>query len=74
MIERSAKHYDFGPIEIYMNGGDPNFATPAHIRDAALKASVEGYTHYYRGAARPSQRERPAIVRMPSGEPSTKLS
>jgi aspartate/methionine/tyrosine aminotransferase len=29
-----------------MGGGDPNFATPAHIRDAAIKAILEGYTHY----------------------------
>lgn len=46
MIERSAKHYGVGPGEIYMSGGDPNFATPAHIRDAAIKAIIEGYTHY----------------------------
>ena len=46
MIERSAKHYGVGPGEIYLSGGDPNFATPAYIRDAAIKAIIEGYTHY----------------------------
>lgn len=46
MIERSAKHYGVGPDEIYMGGGDPNFATPAYIRDAAIKAILDGYTHY----------------------------
>jgi len=46
MIERSAKHYGVGPSEIYLSGGDPNFATPSHIRDAAIKAIIEGYTHY----------------------------
>lgn len=46
MIERSNKHYGVGPGEIYLSGGDPNFATPAHIRDAAIKALIEGYTHY----------------------------
>lgn len=29
-----------------MSGGDPNFATPPHIRDAAIKAIIDGYTHY----------------------------
>jgi len=46
VIERSAKHYAVGPGEIYLSGGDPNFATPAHIRDAAIKAIIDGYTHY----------------------------
>ena len=46
LIERSHKHYGVGPGEIYLAGGDPNFATPAHIRDAAIKAIIEGYTHY----------------------------
>jgi aminotransferase len=46
LIERSAKHYGTSPGEIYLSGGDPNFATPAHIRDAAIKAIIEGFTHY----------------------------
>jgi aspartate/methionine/tyrosine aminotransferase len=46
MIERSYKHYSVKPGTIYLRGGDPNFATPAHIRDAAIKAIIEGYTHY----------------------------
>ncbi len=35
-------------IEGVMNlgGGDPDFDTPAHIRDAAIKALNEGKTHY----------------------------
>jgi aminotransferase len=46
LIERSFKHYGAKPGTIYLRGGDPNFATPAHIRDAAIKAIIEGYTHY----------------------------
>lgn len=46
LIERSAKHYGVAPGEIYIGGGDPNFATPPYIRDAAIKAIIEGYTHY----------------------------
>lgn len=29
-----------------LGGGDPDFDTPAHIRDAAIKALNEGKTHY----------------------------
>jgi aminotransferase len=46
LIERSYKHYSVKPGTIYLRGGDPNFATPSHIRDAAIKAIIEGYTHY----------------------------
>jgi len=46
LIERSFKHYGVKPNTIYLSGGDPNFATPAHIRDAAITAIIEGYTHY----------------------------
>jgi aminotransferase len=46
LIERSYKHYSVKPGTIYLRGGDPNFATPAHIRDAAIKAIIDGYTHY----------------------------
>jgi aspartate/methionine/tyrosine aminotransferase len=46
MIERSHKHYSVKPGTIYLRGGDPNFATPSHIRDAAIKAIIDGYTHY----------------------------
>jgi aspartate/methionine/tyrosine aminotransferase len=57
LIERSAKHYGFSPGEIYLSGGDPNFATPAHIRDAAIKAIIEGYTHYAPSEGIPECRE-----------------
>ncbi len=40
-----------------MSGGDPNFATPAHIRDAAIKAIIEGYTHYAPSEGIPELRE-----------------
>lgn len=57
MIERSYKHYSVKPGTIYLRGGDPNFATPAHIRDAAIKAIIEGYTHYAPSAGIPELRE-----------------
>jgi aminotransferase len=46
LIKRSHRHYNVIPGGIYLRGGDPNFATPAHIRDAAIKAILDGYTHY----------------------------
>jgi aspartate/methionine/tyrosine aminotransferase len=61
LIERSARHYGVGPGEIYLRGGDPNFATPAYIRDAAIKAILEGYTHYPPRGGIPECRE--AITR-----------
>jgi aminotransferase len=57
MIERSLKHYGVKPGTIYLQGGDPNFATPAHIRDAAIKAIIEGYTHYAPSNGIPELRE-----------------
>jgi aspartate/methionine/tyrosine aminotransferase len=57
MIERSYKHYSVKPGTIYLRGGDPNFATPAHIRDAAIKAIIEGYTHYAPSEGIPELRE-----------------
>ena len=60
MIERSYKHYGVKPGTIFLSGGDPNFATPAHIRDAAIKAIIEGYTHYAPSEGIPELRE--AIV------------
>ena len=60
VIERSYKHYGVKPGAIFLSGGDPNFATPAHIRDAAIKAIIEGYTHYAPSEGIPELRE--AIV------------
>src|SRR3954462_9329991 len=42
-------------------GGDPNFATPDHIVDAAASAAHEGHTGYAPGAGIPELRE--AITR-----------
>jgi len=61
MIERSSKHYGVDSGVLYLGGGDPNFATPAHIRDAAIKAIIDGYTHYAPTQGIPELRE--AIVR-----------
>ena len=60
LIERSHPHYRRIPGSIYLAGGDPNFATPSHIRDAAIKAIIEGYTHYPPTEGIPELRE--AIV------------
>jgi len=57
LIERSPKHYSVGPGVIYLAGGDPNLATPPHIRDAAIKAIIEGYTHYAPTEGIPEVRE-----------------
>jgi aspartate/methionine/tyrosine aminotransferase len=61
LLERSQKHYGLKPDTIYLSGGDPNFATPAHIRDAAIKAIIDGYTHYAPSEGIPELRE--AIAR-----------
>lgn len=45
LIERSFKHYYPSDL-IHLRGGDANFNTPAHIRDAAIKAIIDGYSHY----------------------------
>ena len=45
MIKRARNRY-WDQDVIYLRGGDPNFATPDHIRDACIKAIIEGYTHY----------------------------
>jgi aspartate/methionine/tyrosine aminotransferase len=57
LIERSYNHYNVKLGAIYLSGGDPNFATPAHIRDAAIKAIIEGYTHYAPSEGIPELRE-----------------
>ncbi|MBW3633443.1 MAG: aminotransferase class I/II-fold pyridoxal phosphate-dependent enzyme [Chloroflexi bacterium] len=35
-----------GPDVISLSSGDPNFETPAYIRQALIDAITEGYTHY----------------------------
>jgi aspartate/methionine/tyrosine aminotransferase len=42
VFERAEKLRDVIRLEV----GEPDFDTPAHIRDAAVKALNEGYTHY----------------------------
>ena len=44
-----------------LGGGDPDFATPKHICDAAAEALSRGETHYVAGAGIPPLRE--AIAR-----------
>lgn len=46
MIERADPHYRLIPGAIILRGGDANFNTPPHIRDAAIKAIIDGYVHY----------------------------
>ncbi|MFQ6073629.1 MAG: pyridoxal phosphate-dependent aminotransferase [Candidatus Bathyarchaeia archaeon] len=45
------------PDVIGLHAGEPDFDTPAHIREAAKKALDEGYTHYTHTAGLPELRE-----------------
>lgn len=45
------------PEAINLTCGDPNFDTPANIREAAKKALDEGFTHYSPNAGLPALRE-----------------
>lgn len=42
---------------IHLEIGEPDFSTPKNIRDAAVKAMNEGYTHYVPAAGIPELRE-----------------
>lgn len=42
---------------IHLEIGEPNFDTARHIRDAAIRAIDEGYTHYTPGLGLPEVRE-----------------
>ena len=42
---------------IHLEIGEPDFATPQNIRDAATKALNAGYTHYVPAAGIPELRE-----------------
>lgn len=46
---------------LHLEIGEPDFPTPAHIREAACRALAEGYTHYTPAAGLPEARE--AIAR-----------
>lgn len=48
---------DKTPNVIRLHAGEPDFDTPAHIKDAAKKALDEGYTHYTHTAGLPELRE-----------------
>ena len=45
------------PNVIGLHAGEPDFDTPAHIKEAAKKALDEGYTHYTHTAGLPELRE-----------------
>ncbi|MEX1134809.1 MAG: pyridoxal phosphate-dependent aminotransferase [Acidimicrobiia bacterium] len=49
------------PDAIHLEMGEPDFATPEHIRDAAARAANDGYTRYTPNAGIPQLRE--AIAR-----------
>ena len=42
---------------IYLQLGEPDFVTPAHIREAVKKALDEGYTHYGSDRGAPELRQ-----------------
>ena len=46
-----------GRSVIHLEIGEPDFDTPRHIRDAAIRALDEGWTHYGPAAGIPALRE-----------------
>jgi aspartate aminotransferase len=56
---RALRQQGFDVVDL--GGGDPDFATPKHICDAAAEALARGETHYVAGAGIPALRE--AIAR-----------
>lgn len=50
-LEAQGKHV------IHLEIGEPDFDTPEHIKEAAIKALREGYTHYTPAAGLPQARE-----------------
>ncbi len=42
---------------IDLGGGDPDFPTPAHVREAAIEAMNAGHTHYVAGPGIPKLRQ-----------------
>jgi aspartate/methionine/tyrosine aminotransferase len=56
-IRRLIDMVDKIPNVIGLHAGEPDFDTPAHIREAAKKALDEGYTHYTYTAGLPELRE-----------------
>lgn len=55
--EQARKLKAQGVDVIDLGGGDPDFITPAHIRDAAAAAMNGGDTHYVGGAGTPAFRK-----------------
>ena len=53
MLERALARPDTIRLEL----GDPDFTTPPHIVEAALRAASEGFTHYTPSVGLPSLRE-----------------
>jgi aspartate/methionine/tyrosine aminotransferase len=53
MLERALAR----PGTVHLELGDPDFATPAHVVEAANRAAAEGFTHYTPSAGLPSLRE-----------------
>ena len=43
---------------IHLEIGEPDFDTPAHIREAAVEALNQGYTHYVPSPGIPEARKR----------------
>jgi aspartate/methionine/tyrosine aminotransferase len=46
-----------GKSVVHLEIGEPDFDTPAHIKEAAVKALRDGYTHYTPSAGLPETRE-----------------
>jgi len=57
MMERAQRLAREGRRILNMEVGEPDFATPRHIREAALRAMEEGFTHYTSSRGIPELRE-----------------
>ncbi len=55
--ERSQRKLTIPEGAVRMDKGEPDFATPQHIQDAAYKAMKDGFTHYGNAFGDPELRE-----------------
>lgn len=55
--DRARQLQQEGVDVVNLGGGDPDFDTPAHIQDAAIKAIRDGFTHYVNSKGTPEIRK-----------------
>ncbi len=57
MLEKANKLAKKGRRILHMDAGDPDFDTPAHIKEAACQAIKDGHTHYTSSRGTPELRQ-----------------